>query len=210
MVPRMPAGDDFTAVLQAARLGEEWAFSTLYRGFNARVVRYFASRVPDVAEDLAAETWLGAARSLSAFEGDEHGFRAWIFTIAHRQLVQHWRDGARRPQVDPSQAITVGEDKRHRGKRGLDKRGPNSHDVRAHDVEVEAVDSLMAQQAAKAIAGSLTADQAEVVLLRVLGGLDVEDVARILGKRPGTVRALQHKALRNLATNNFFLEALTQ
>jgi len=201
MVPRMPAGDDFAAVLQAARLGEEWAFSALYQGFNARVLRYFASRVPDVAEDLAAETWLGAARSLSAFEGDEQRFRAWIFTIAHRQLVQHWRDGARRPPVDSGQAITAGE-----GKRGL----MEAHDVRAHDVEVEAIDSLMAQQAAQAIAGSLTADQAEVVLLRVLGGLDVDDVARILGKRPGTVRALQHKALRKLTTNNFFLEALTQ
>lgn len=196
MVPRMPAGDDFAAVLQAARLGQEWAFSALYQGFNARVLRYFTSRVPDVADDLAAETWLGAARTLSAFEGDEQAFRAWIFTIAHRQLVQHWRDGARRPPADPGPAIVAGE-----GDQGI---------VAAHNVEVEAVDSLMAQQAAQAIAASLTADQAEVVLLRILGGLDVDDVARILGKRPGTVRALQHKALRKLATNNFFLEALTR
>jgi RNA polymerase sigma-70 factor, ECF subfamily len=196
MVPRMPAGDDFAAVLQAARLGEEWAFSALYQTFNARVLRYFASRVPDVAEDLAAETWLGAARTLSSFEGGEQAFRAWIFTIAHRQLVQHWRDGARRPPADPGRANASAEDDQ-----GI---------VAAHDVEVEAVDSLMARQAAQAIADSLTADQAEVVLLRVLGGLDVDDVARILGKRPGTVRALQHKALRKLATNSFFLEALTQ
>ena len=196
MVTRMPAGDDFAAVLQAAQLGEAWAFSVLYRDLNGRVLRYFSSRAPSVAEDLAAETWVGAARGLSTFDGDEQAFRAWLFTIAHRQLVQHWRDSARRPPTDPA----AEGDERH-----LETPG-----VQVPGVEVQVIDSLMAQQAARAIAASLTADQAEVVLLRVLGGLGVDEVAKILGKRSGTIRALQHKALRKLATNSFFLEALTQ
>ena len=195
MVTRMPAGDDFAAVLQAAQLGEAWAFSVLYRDLNGRVLRYFASRAPSVAEDLAAETWVGAARGLSSFDGDEQAFRAWLFTIAHRQLVQHWRDSARRPPTDPA------------GEGAGDLETPG---VQVPGVETQVVDSLMAQQAARAIAASLTPDQAEVVLLRVLGGLGVDEVAKILGKRSGTIRALQHKALRKLATNNFFLEALTQ
>ena len=57
--------------------------------------------------------------------------------------------------------------------------------------------------------GFAEVDQADVVLLRVLAGLDVDQVAEILGKRPGTVRVLQHKALRRLA-GRFSIEALTQ
>jgi RNA polymerase sigma-70 factor (ECF subfamily) len=77
------------------------------------------------------------------------------------------------------------------------------------DTEGEAVNATTAQAAARAIAHVLSPDQADVVLLRVLAGLDVEQVAEILGKRPGTVRVLQHKVLRRLA-GTFSLEALTQ
>ncbi|HEX4865904.1 MAG TPA: sigma-70 family RNA polymerase sigma factor [Acidimicrobiales bacterium] len=191
MVTGMQAGDDFAAMLQAAQLGQEWAFAALYRGLNARVLRYFASRVPDIAEDLAAETWMGAARTLGTFQGDESGFRAWLFTIAHRRLVQHWRESARRPPAEPSNDLDAGH-------------------TEAGEVEDSALEAVIAQQAATTIAETLTSDQAEVVLLRVLAVIDVEEVARILGKRPGTVRGLQHKAVRKLAATNFFLEALTQ
>lgn len=184
-------GDDFVTVLRAAQLGEEWAFSVLYRNLNPQLLRYFASRVPDQAEDLAAETWIGAARNLASFDGGEQAFRGWLFTIAHRRLVQHWREAARRPRTEPVSEVDPGPT------------APGS-------VEAEAVDSLTAQQAARLIASSLTPEQAEVVLLRILGGLDVDEVARIVGKRSGAVRGLQHKALRRLAAQNFFVEALTQ
>jgi RNA polymerase sigma-70 factor (ECF subfamily) len=55
----------------------------------------------------------------------------------------------------------------------------------------------------------LPAEQAEVLMLRVVGGLPVEEVARVVGKRPGTVRVLQHRALRRLASqlrDNFPLQ----
>ena len=67
---------------------------------------------------------------------------------------------------------------------------------------------VSAEEAAAAIAAVLTPDQADVVLLRVLAGLDVDQVAQILRKRPGTVRVLQHKALRRLA-GRFSLEGVT-
>lgn len=184
-------GDDFATVLRAAQLGEEWAFSVLYRNLNPQLLRYFASRVPDYAEDLAAETWIGAARNLSSFDGGDAAFRGWLFTIAHRRLVQHWRELARRPRTEPAGEIDPGH-------------------TEPGGVESEAVDSLSAHQAVRLIASSLTPEQAEVVLLRVLGGLDVDEVARIVGKRAGAVRGLQHKALRKLAAQSFFLEALTQ
>lgn len=189
MSAEMSGEESFEAVLDAARQGEEWAFAVLFRQFNPRLLRYFAARVSAEAEDLAAETWAGVARQLRSFHGAEQAFGAWLFTIAHRRLVQYWRDQARRPAAD-SQAETP------------EGRAPG-------DVEKQVLDQIGAQQAARAIAQALTADQAEVLLLRILGGLDVDQVARIVGKRPGTVRVLQHKALRRLAGKLSVLEVLT-
>lgn len=186
----MALGESFETVLAAAQAGEEWAYSILYRELNPRLIRYFASRVPREAEDLAAETWMGAARNVGGFSGDERAFVAWLFTVAHRQLVQHWREQARRPapQLEPY----------------------FRDDAASTDVEGEVLTGIEASEAARAIAAALTPDQAEVILLRILGGLDVDQVARIVGKRPGTVRVLQHKALRKLAKSSFSSEVLTQ
>ncbi|HWD54352.1 MAG TPA: sigma-70 family RNA polymerase sigma factor [Acidimicrobiales bacterium] len=183
-------GPAFEAVLEGARAGEEWAFAVLYRDLNPRLLRYFSAQAPTIAEDLASETWLAAVGRLSTFRGEEAALRAWLFTIGRRRLVQHWRESGRRPTrpVDPA---TLG------------------NTVAPEDTEAEALAATSAQAAARAIAQALTPDQAEVVLLRVLAGLDVAQVAAVLGKRPGTVRVLQHKALRRLARSSS-LEALTR
>lgn len=185
----MAAVESFETVLGAARQGEEWAFAVLYREFNPRLLRYFAARVPTQAEDLAAETWVGVARQVHSFHGDRRAFHAWLFTIAYRRLIQHWREQARRPTPDSRAEL------------------PESCDP--VDVEQQVLDEIGAQQAVRAIARSLTTDQADVLLLRILGDLDVDQVAKILGKRPGTIRVLQHRALRRLAGALLILEAVT-
>ena len=58
---------------------------------------------------------------------------------------------------------------------------------------------MAGDEAVRKIVALLPPDQAEIVLLRVVGGLPVEEVAAITGRRPGTVRVLQHRALRRLA-----------
>ena len=70
---------------------------------------------------------------------------------------------------------------------------------RVANVEEEALEVLGTELALSCIA-MLPASQADVVLLRVLGGLSVGEVAKILDKRPGAVRVLQHRALRTLAS----------
>jgi RNA polymerase sigma-70 factor (ECF subfamily) len=184
------SADDFQAVLAAAQSGAEWALEGLYRDLNPALLSYLTAQAPGVAEDLAAETWLGAARQLRLFRGDEKAFRAWLFTIAHHQLVQHWRQANRRSSLP------------------LDSVGMASYSA-ADDPAAEVVDAAMAVAVARRITELLSPAQAEVVLLRILGGLDVDQVARVLGKRPGTVRVLQHKALRNLADRNFSPEEVT-
>ena len=181
---------EFDELLAAARAGSDQAFAALYRRYNHRVLRYFAAFVPTDQEDLAAETWMGAARGLNRFEGDEGRFRTWLFAIAHRRLMQHWRAASRRPAdpTDPSSFAGIG---------ALD------------DVEKLVTADTAAQEAVRKLAAVLSEDQLEIVLLRVLGGLTVDEVAQAVGKRPGTVRVVQHKALRKLAVANFSIEEVT-
>ena len=191
----MTQGEVFESVLAAAQAGAEWAFSRLYTDLNPRIERYFAARAPRAADDLAAETWMGVARRIRSFEGDEAQFRSWLFTIAHRRLVDHW-DAENKRREDP-----------------LDHPDHSSHEhlelPSDEDLEQTVLDSTQARAAAQRIARTLNHDQAEVVLLRLLGGLDVDQVAEILGKRPGTVRVLQHRALKRLA-EQFSLEDVTE
>ena len=67
------------------------------------------------------------------------------------------------------------------------------------DVENETIQAITTSKAVELIVGHLPKEQAEVVLLRLLGGLEVEQVARILNKKPGTIRVLQHRAIKKLA-----------
>lgn len=185
----MGRGESFASILAAAQAGAEWALADLYAQFNPRLERYFAARAPTSGEDLAAETWIGVARALREFRGDEKSFRSWLFTIGYRRLADHWKQTASDPDpVDPS-AMTAW--------------------AGSSDPEAVVIEALSAREAARRIVGCLSADQADVVLLRLLGDLDAEQVGEVLGKRPGAVRALQHRAVQKLK-EEFSLEGVTE
>lgn len=183
------SGESFGSILAAAQAGAEWAFGALYDDYNPKVLRYFAARAPRAAEDLAADTWMGVATGLGSFSGEEQHFRSWLFTIAHRRLVDHWRQGS----SDEAERRYSGSVSGSGSGSGL------GSGMAADSAEDLVVGFAGAQAAVRRIALVLSPDQAEVVLLRVLGGLDVEEVGRILGKRPGTIRVLQHRALKKLS-----------
>lgn len=167
-------------MLLAAQAGAEWAVADLYRAHAPKVLRYLRAHEPVDHADIAGDTWLDAARNLRTFTGDEHAFAGWLFTIARRRLVDHRRARRRRP-VDPAPADTFAR----------------LADPSAEDAALGA--GRLADDAARRIVALLPDDQAEVLLLRVVGGLDVATVAQITGRRPGTVRVAQHRALRRLA-----------
>jgi RNA polymerase sigma-70 factor, ECF subfamily len=171
--------DAFQDVLAAAQAGGGWALAVLYRDLQPKLIRYLWARAPGEAEDLASEVWLDVARGLVRFRGDEDGFRAWVFTIARRRLLDLRRRAAVRWRTAVPDELVGG-------------------DRPAGDVQDEALASLGTDRALALIAG-LPPDQAEVILLRVIADLPVADVARIVGKRPGAVRALQLRGLRGLA-----------
>jgi RNA polymerase sigma-70 factor (ECF subfamily) len=171
---------NFEAVLSAARLGEGWALEELYRALHPRIVRYLRAVEPAEADDLASDTWLDLVRGLERFRGDESDLRALSFTIARRRLLDLRRRRSRRRTEprEPDGLIQIGA---------------------LGNVEEEALSSLGTGWAINLIVSSLTSEQADVVLLRVIGDLDVDAVARIVGKRTGAVRVLHHRALRRLA-----------
>ena len=188
---RHSLGDQFLGILTAAQEGGDWAVAILYRWLHPALVGYLRGRAGDEADDLAAETWFAVARGLRAFSGDEAAFRSWVFTIAHRRLVDHHRAKTRRVRTH---TLTPGD-----GLGGTVEDGPSPEPASPDDPAGETVAAMTSDAAVRHIVSLLPADQAEILLLRVVAGLPVDDVAQITGRRPGTVRVLQHRALRRLA-----------
>lgn len=173
-------GPRFAELLETARAGDDASFAALWRDLNPALVRYLRVMAPHEADDLASETWATVATGIDRFIGDETAFRSWVFVTARRRAVDHFRRERRRPAtpVDPDTLRDAL--------------------VAARTPSDDALDAFGTEQAL-AIVATLPPDQAEVVALRALGGLDVQQVAQVIGKRPGTVRVLAHRGLKNLA-----------
>jgi RNA polymerase sigma-70 factor, ECF subfamily len=168
----------FELVLSAARRGEEWALTSLYRQHQPGLLGYLRGQRPDSAEDVASETWITVARGLASFRGGEDEFRRWLFATARRRLLDLVRAESRRPR-------TVAEASE-----------PTGH--ASPDAETVALEGIATRRALEQLA-SLSPAEAEVILLRVVAGLSTGDVASITGRTPVSVRVLQHRALRRLA-----------
>ena len=175
----MRTGLPFDDVLAAAQAGAAWAFEVLYRDLCPAVTGYLRLHGAAEPDDLASETFIGVLTGLAGFRGDEDALRAWVFTIAHRRLVDDWRRRGRRPQVTDDDAL-------------LDERTGG-------DAEDDALVRVGAADVHRLCAG-LPADQRAVLLLRILADLTVEQVAQVLGRSTGSVKALQRRGLRSLRT----------
>jgi RNA polymerase sigma-70 factor (ECF subfamily) len=172
-------GADFGAVLAAAQRGSEPAFSQLWRDGNPALLRYLRVIAAEAAEDIAAETWVHVVRGLAGFRGDEQAWRAWLFTTARRRAIDEGRRRSRRPEA-PLAEVGAGQ---------------LPATVDAADLALE----RLATRSAVALVAALPPLQAEVILLRVVAGLDTEAVAQLVGRSPGAVRVAAHRGLRRLA-----------
>lgn len=166
----------FEEILAGARDGSAAAFETLWRALHPPLSRYLRVVAREAAEDLASETWLQVARDIGRFRGNEADFRKWLFTIARHRALDHAR-------------------KERRG--GAE---PVPTEVFARRVDpTDLIEERRSTAAALELIRTLPAAQAEAVTLRVVAGLPVKDVARVMGKRPGAVRVLTSRGLRTLA-----------
>jgi RNA polymerase sigma-70 factor (ECF subfamily) len=172
----------FDDVLAAALTGERGALEAIYRDLAPAVLGYARAQGSREPEDLAQEVFVGIVKGLGRFRGDEAAFRSWAFTIAHRRVQDERRRHYRRREelvdadtVDTMMAASAGG-----------------------DAESEALVRSGTGWALEAIE-CLTPDQRDVVLLRILADLPVQQVARVLGKAEGAVKTLQRRALARLA-----------
>lgn len=171
-------GAAFPEVLAAAQANGPWAFERLFVAWSPGVAAYLRAQGAEDADGLANEAFLRCFRSLVSFEGDEDAFRSWLFTIAHHLLVDDRRRRARRPQpaagvVDAGRVL------------------PGGH------VEDDSLVGLGTAWVREQL-DTLAPDQRDVLLLRILGDLTVDQVAAVVGKRPGAVKALQRRGLAAL------------
>lgn len=161
----------------AARDGQAWALTEIWTRHAGAVVGYLRGRGAHEPDDLASEVFLAVFERLPGFHGDDDDLRAFVFTVAHHRLVDELRRRSRRGE-------TI----------AYDADADTRADVSA---ETSALASLESQQVEELLA-ALSPDQRDVILLRVLGDLSLEQTADAVGKRVGAVKALQHRALASL------------
>ncbi len=166
----MSFGPAFDAVLAAAQADAPWAFRRLYEWLAGPVGGFLRAQGVDDPEDVASEVFLSVFAGLTSFRGDESQFRSWVFTIAYRRVVDARRA---RPRYEVA---------------GLNGHRPMAS---AEEHALQALGTERVQQ----VLSQLGPDQRDVLALRLIADLTVEQVAAALGKSPGAVKALQRRAL---------------
>ena len=166
--------------MAAGRGGPDLDLASLYRDLQPALLRHLRRMQPGCAEDLAADVWLEAVAGLPRFQGDATAFAGWLFTLARRRAIDAHRRVARR-RTDPVDAEDLAQ-----------RPGSERPDA-------DILDRFSAGAAIDRVRDALTPAQAQVVLLRVVAGLGVEQVAEMTGRQRGAVRKLHHRGLRRLA-----------
>jgi len=133
---------------------------------------------PNDPDDAVGEVFCKVVRSFGSFSGDERAFRTWVLTIARNQLIDDARRRARRPEqpADPDHLALAGP---------------------MGDAEDDAFSNLATERVRETLA-VLTAEQRDVMLLRVIGRLTIDEVAEVVGRRPGAVKMLQSRAIASI------------
>jgi RNA polymerase sigma factor (sigma-70 family) len=178
--------EGFDALLKEVQAGRPSAWDRCYRWLAPAVAGYLRTQGAREVDDLTSEVFLAVFRNIATFSGSESNFRSWVFVIAHRRLQDERRHRFRRP---PSE--TLDEAKMSRRAHAP---GP------AGDAE-EGAFRRMGNDRVIRLCGQLAPDQRDVVLLRILGDLTVDQVAEVVGKSQGAVKQLQRRgfeAIRRL------------
>lgn len=164
-------------LLGAAQAGDIEALNRIYTDLSPKILGYLSARGVDDPEALTQDVFLTIFNKLSTITGGEPGLRTFAFSVAHARYVDENRKRSRRPALfayDPS----------------TDERTTAS-------AESAALATFVAEGALKQLR-ALNADQSDVLALRVVADLPLDDVARVLGKSTGSVKQLQRRGLQKL------------
>jgi len=166
---------DEQSLVQRAQKRDQEAFAQLYEQHFNKIYRYVALKVGNYAEaeDMTQQVFLKALQSISSYKWRDIPFSAWLFRIAHNQAVDYLRKKTKQATTTLDESITI-----------FDSNNPQK--IAEHRLDTEQL-ILAARQ--------LTPAQQEVISLRFAGELPIAQVAKIMGKSPGAVKALQHNAI---------------
>jgi RNA polymerase sigma-70 factor (ECF subfamily) len=165
-----------SALVAAAAEGDAAAFGGLFDRFQPEIVRYFAIRVRDaeLAADLAQQVFLKAWQAIPRYQDRGAPFSAWLYRMAHNQLVDYYR--TRRPSMDLD-GIEVTDRAPHADERLI-----------ASDRSAELSAAL----------DELSEDHRRVLVLRFIMEKSAREIGEIMGRKEVTIRGLQLRALRAL------------
>jgi RNA polymerase sigma-70 factor (ECF subfamily) len=174
----MPLPNERQLVLQA-QAGNSEAFGQIYDAYMERIYRFVYFRVEDqqTAEDITSQVFLKAWSNLDRFSFSRTPYLAWLYTIAHNAVIDHYRTRKVTAALDDVQL---------------------SQQDHAEVVENE-IDLNAEMKSIKEALHGLTDDQQRVLTLKFIEGMSNHEIARHLGKREGAIRALQMRGLQALA-----------
>ena len=174
-MPDTLADEDIEIFADTAGTDPAVLFSAVYRTFAGAVLGYLRARGVDDPEAVTQDVFLAFFPKINGLTGGLAGAKSLLFSIAHARMVDHYRRLERRPGLtsyDPLQ----------------DSRSTAS-----------AEDHVLGQNGgAAALLEGLADDHREVLALRVVADLSIEQVAGIMGKSQGAIKQLQRRALQNL------------
>lgn len=179
-----PEDFDFAEVVERARTGDGAAFETLFRRFNRPVAAFAAARRASDPEGVVNEVFIRVFRNLPTFEGSEAQFSAWIFRIARNLVIDEVRRQSRR--IDEVSGPVYDTTSARVAEPGTSLGNPEHEAIRS---ESDALVSYL---------DHLTAEQRDVILLRVVADQSIEVVAATLGKSIAAVKSIQYRATRVL------------
>jgi len=171
----MTLGHSFESVLEAAKLGADWAWAVLYGEIAGPVTGFFRSRGVGDPDEAAGDVFFELARGLVGFEGSEDSFHTFVFVIAYKRLLVENRYSNRKLR-------TVLAD------RVLD---------RLHD-DAEVIGVIAEHQVSEEVRLALeilTPEQRDVLSLRIVGGLSIDQVAEVLNRGVKNVKTLQRRGM---------------
>lgn len=175
-----PTPFEFERWVGDARAGGSFGFTALYEWLSPEVKRFAVGRAARDADAVTNDAFLGAFNQLASFEGDARAFRSWVFAIVRNRLIDHHRTEQRRPPVADADAWA-------------EPAAPSAEELTMAGLGSARVAELLS---------SLTDAQQEVLILRLVTGLSLEETADVVGRPVTAVKRLQARALDRLRREN--------
>jgi len=164
---------DEESLVRRAQKQDQEAFAQIYEEYFDKIYRYITLKIGDAveAEDLTQQVFLNTLRSISSFKWRGKPFSAWLYRIAHNQVVDYLRKKKKVTVPLEENLVSAGDNPQQSAERKLD---------------IERV---------LAAARHLTGAQREVISLRFTSEFSIAQVAEVMGKSQGAVKALQHSGI---------------